>query len=190
MFENLLHRFTQPFINFGPMIPKLILGVVVGGLIIKIGLSALGKLLKIGRVPRSLIDIIQSLSAVILWIMLLGELAKAAGLSSIAVTISGSLVVLGFALANGATALTSDIIAAFFIAKDRDFNIGDRIKTGDVEGIVTKIDIRKVRVKTDDGKLFIVPNTNLDKNGWMLYAKDYQESSDKNEDKKEKKMKK
>lgn len=172
MWHGLLTRITQPFINFGPLVPKMLVGLIVGALLIKIGLLVLSKILKIGRIPRSLIDIVVSLGAVILWIMLLSELAKTIGLSSVALTISGSLVVLGFALANGATALTSDIISAFFIAKDRDFNVGNRIKTGDAEGIVEKIDVRKVRIIDDEGRKYIIPNANLDKNGWILIAKD------------------
>jgi len=172
MWQNIMDRISQPFINIGPMVPKLILGLIIGAIFIQIGLWLLKNVMKIGRIPKTLIDITLSLSAVILWIMLLGELAKTVGLSSIAITISGSLVVLGFALANGATALTSDIISAFFIAKDRDFNIGNYIKTGDVEGVVEKIDIRKVRIRGAENKLTIVPNTNLDKNGWTLIDKD------------------
>lgn len=171
MWDNIIHRITKPFIDFGPIVPKLVLGLIIGAILIQLGLWLLRHLLKIGRIPRSLIDIVMSLGAIVLWIMLLGELAKTVGLSSIALTISGSLVVLGFALANGATALTSDVISAFFLAKDRDFEIGYTIKTGDIEGVVKKIDVRKVRIDGKDGKRFVVPNSNLDKNGWVLINK-------------------
>ncbi len=168
MWSDLINRFAQPIINFWPLLPKIILGLFVGAVAIKILLEIVQKLLKVGRVPRTLIDIIASLGAIILWIMLLSEVAKFVGLSSIAVTISGSLVVLGFALANGATALTSDVISAFFLAKDRDFNIGYTIKTADIEGEIIKIDVRKIRVRGKDGKLFVIPNANLDRNGWCV----------------------
>ncbi len=174
MWQGLLNRITQPFLDFGPLIPKIVIGILIGAILIKVSLLVLSKILKISRIPRSLIDIVISLGAVILWIMLLAELAKVMGLSSVAVTISGSLVVLGFALANGATALTTDIISAFFIAKDRDFNIGNRIKTGDAEGIIDKIDVRKVRITDDEGRRHVIPNANLDKNGWILISRDGQ----------------
>lgn len=181
MWQSLIHRIVQPFISLGPILPKLIVGLVVGFIFINILLSIMRSLLKVGRVPKSLSDIITSLGSIVLWVMLLGELAKTAGLSSIAVTISGSLVVIGLALANGAGTMTSDIIAAFFIAKDKDFEIGYRIKTADIEGVVDKIDVRKVRIVGDDGQRYVVPNTNLDKNGWVLLNTDKAENKAKRE---------
>lgn len=168
MWNSLLHRITEPFVALGPLLPKLLIGLIVGLILINIIVAVSKSLLKVARVPRSLSDIILSLAGIVLWIMLLSELAKTAGLSAVAITISGSLVVIGLALANGAGSMTSDIIAAFFIARDRDFEIGYRIKTGDIEGIIDKIDVRRVRIVGDDGRRFIVPNTNLDKNGWVL----------------------
>jgi small-conductance mechanosensitive channel len=109
---------------------------------------------------------------IIFWVLLFAELARSLGFTSIAITISGSLLVLGLALANGATTLTSDIISGVFLAKDEDFEVGYRVKTGDVEGIIQKIDIRKVRIITDDDKLHIVPNVNLDKNGWVVLERE------------------
>lgn len=178
MWDGLLHRLVQPFVSFGPLLPKVIVGLLVGIVLINIAIYVSRGLLRVGRVPRSLSDIILSLGAIVLWIMLLAELAKAVGLSSIAVTISGSLIVIGLALANGAGSMTSDIIAAFFIAKDKDFEIGYRIKTGDIEGIIDKIDVRKVRIVGDDGQRYVVPNTNLDKNGWVLLNTDKQENKE------------
>lgn len=179
MWQSLLHRIETPFLAIGPLMPKLLVGIIVGIICIYIAIAITRSLLKVARVPKSLAEITLSLAGIILWIMLLAELAKTAGLSSIALTISGSLVVLGLALANGAGALTSDIIAAFFIAKDRDFEIGYRIKTGDIEGIIDKIDVRKVRIVGDDRRRHVVPNTNLDKNGWTLINIDKEENKEK-----------
>lgn len=168
MFDSLVQKFVQPLLDFGPRIPKLLLGILIGIVSIKIAIEILRYALKLARVPKSLIDIVDAISSLILWVLLFAEILKYVGFSSAAIAISSSLVFIGFALANGATSLTSDIISAFYIAKDRDFEIGFRIKTGDVEGIIEKIDVRKVRILSDDGKLHVVPNANLDKNGWTV----------------------
>ena len=171
MWIDIAGRFWEPIKNFGPKIPILIVGLIAGILVIKILLVLMERTLKITRAPKALSGIVISLVAIVLWIMLFSEIARELGLSSVAITISGSLIVLGLALASGASNLTSDIISGVFIAKDDDFEVGFRVKSKDVEGVVQKIDIRKVRIVDDDNKLHIIPNTTLDKSGWMVIAR-------------------
>ncbi|MFA7243994.1 MAG: mechanosensitive ion channel domain-containing protein [Patescibacteria group bacterium] len=165
-------RFWDPILNYLPKLPFVVLGLVIGYIIIRIVLSVLKNTLKYTKVPKALSGIIISMLTIIFWVLLFGEMARALGFTSIAITISGSLLVLGLALANGATTLTSDIISGVFLAKDEDFEVGFRVKTGDVEGVIQKVDIRKVRIVADDGKLHIVPNVNLDKNGWVVLERE------------------
>ncbi len=165
---DILQKFYEPIVVFAPKIPLLIVGLIAGILIIRLLLVLMERTLKIARAPKALSGIVISLVAIILWIMLFSEIARELGLSSVAVTISGSLIVLGLALANGASSLTSDIIAGVFIAKDDDFEVGFTVSNGKVKGIVQKIDIRKVRIIDKDGILHIVPNASIDKSGWSI----------------------
>lgn len=168
MWMNILEKFWEPIQKFGPKIPLLVVGLIAGIIVIRVLLTLLERTLRITRAPKALSGIVISLVAIILWIMLFSEMAREIGLSSVAVTISGSLVVLGLALANGASNLTSDIIAGVFIAKDDDFEVGYKVSDGKTEGVVQKIDIRKVRIMDEKGVLHIVPNASLDKTGWSL----------------------
>jgi len=172
MFIDLIDSFINPIKNYLPKLPPLILALVLGVIIIKV-LTELSKyFLKIARVPKALSSILMSLLSIILWILLFSELAREMGMTSVALTVSGSLIVLGLALSNGATALTSDIIAGVFLAKDRDFEIGYKVKIGDIEGVVQHIDVRKVRVVDDKGLLHVIPNANIDKSGWTILERE------------------
>src|SRR5207244_663493 len=42
---------------------------------------------------------------------------------------------------------------------ERVFRIGDRIKVGDIEGIVEQVGFRSTRLRTDEGALLTVPNS-------------------------------
>ena len=66
-------------------------------------------------------------------------------------------------MANGANFLVSDILSGWYLARDPDFMIGEKIKFGDIEGRVEHIDLRKVRVRDKTGHLHIIPNSILDK---------------------------
>lgn len=172
MFLDIVSSFVSPVKQFIPKLPPLILSLILG-IVIVVLLASLAKyFLKITRVPKALASIILSLLTIILWILLFSELAREMGMTSVAITVSGSLIVLGLALSNGATALTSDIIAGVFLAKDRDFEIGYKVKIGDIKGVVQSIDVRKVRIIDDDGKLHVVPNANIDKSGWTILERE------------------
>lgn len=173
---NTLLSFWQPIKNFIPKIPTVILTLIVGYLAIKILLTVLIRALKFSKLPKALINLMVSLSSIVMWVILLAELARQIGMGSLAVTISGSLAVFALALATGASALASDILAGIFLARDSDFEIGYRIKVGDVEGIVQQVDIRKIRIIDDKGKVIILPNAKLDKDGWEVISREVEDN--------------
>ena len=187
---NVLNSFWLPVYNFLPKVPTLILIVLLGYLIIQTTYRILNRALKLSKIPRALIGVIASLSLIIMWVILFAEIARQLGMGSLAVTISGSLAVLALALASGASGLAGDIIAGVFLARDSDFEIGFRIRVGSIEGIIQKIDIRKIRVVDDKGDIHILPNTKLDKEGWVIVSQNVEDNKDdlkkiiaKNEDK-------
>jgi len=187
---NVLNSFWLPVYNFLPKVPTLILIVLLGYLIIQTTYRILNRALKLSKIPRALIGVIASLSLIIMWVILFAEIARQLGMASLAVTISGSLAVLALALASGASGLAGDIIAGVFLARDSDFEIGFRIRVGSIEGIIQKIDIRKIRVVDDKGDIHILPNTKLDKEGWVIVSQNVEDNKDdlkkiiaKNEDK-------
>jgi len=187
---SVLNSFWSPVNNFLPKVPILILVVLFGYLIIQIIYWILNRALRLSKIPRALVGVIASLSLIIMWIILFAEIARQLGMGSLALTISGSLAVLALALASGASGLAGDIIAGVFLARDSDFEIGFRIKIGGIEGIIQKVDIRKVRVVDDKGDIHIFPNTKLDKEGWVIISQNVEDNKDdlkkiiaKNEDK-------
>lgn len=170
MWLEVLNQFFEPVATVGPELPVIALGLIVGFIIIKILSSLLRDTLKVARVPKALAGIIVSLVVIVMWIILFSELAREAGLSSLAIKISGSLLIVGLAAANGMSALAGDIVSGVFLAKDRDFEVGYRVRIGDVEGVIKKIDIRKTRIEDDKGNTIIIPNSKLDLTGWTVLA--------------------
>ncbi len=156
---------TQDFL---PRIPELLVTLVAGYIIIALLIAGLTRGLRLFHLPKALIEILKSLTLVVLWIVLVSHLLRLLGLSQVAVTLSGSLLVIGLAIANGAQAMVSDVISGLFLAKDPDFNIGYTIKVGETEGVIEAIDIRKTRVRGKDDTLFVLPNAQIDKEHWQV----------------------
>lgn len=149
--------------HFFPRIPELIFSLIVGILVVMVVLALLSHGLRLMRFPKALTSIIYSLASVVLWVILVAHLLRTLGLSQVAITLSGSLLVIGLAVANGAHALVADMISGLFLAKDPDFDIGYKIKSGEIEGEVESIDIRKTRIRQKNGTLVMIPNSVIDK---------------------------
>ena len=69
--------------------------------------------------------------------------------------------VLGVALGFGAQNLVRDVLAGVFILFEDQFDVGDLISAGGIQGYVTNIALRSTRLKDFDGSLHFVPNGEL-----------------------------
>jgi MscS family membrane protein len=67
----------------------------------------------------------------------------------------------GLALALAAQDTVSNFFGSLMVIVDRPFQVGDWIKTGDVEGTVEEVGFRSTRVRTFYNSLITLPNANL-----------------------------
>jgi small conductance mechanosensitive channel len=166
--NNLILDFAEPVARALPRLPKLVLTLLVGVLLIYVLMWLFEHVLRLARTPATLSGILSSIARVIMWVVLLATLFQNAGLPQIAIALSSSLALTGVALGAGAGSLVQDIIAGLFLVQDRDFNTGFRIKSGDIEGRVRRMDMRKIRIEDDKGKIHVVPTSVFDKTSWVV----------------------
>jgi len=69
--------------------------------------------------------------------------------------------ILGLAFSFGAQTLVKDLIAGFFIILENQFNIGDRIQIGKLEGEVYKMTLRMTVLKDRNDNLIYIPNSQI-----------------------------
>lgn len=166
--EAFLNVFSEPILQALPQLPDAALTLTVGIVVLYIFQWIFERVLYLVRTPRTLFDILISVSRVIMWAILIGAVFQSLGLTQIALAFSGSIAILGVAVGAGANALVQDIIAGLFLSRDRDFNVGYKIKTGDIEGIIYRIDVRKVRVMDSKGCIHVLPTSAFDKSSWVV----------------------
>ncbi len=70
----------------------------------------------------------------------------------------------GLAVSMAAKDLIADLIGGFTIMSERIFEIGDFVKTPDIEGTIEKIKFRQTEIRAVDQGLIIVPNSLLTEN--------------------------
>lgn len=170
--ENFVRAFAEPVLHALPKFPQAILTLAVGIITLYFLQWVFAKTLRLARTPRTLFDILTSISHVVLWVILIAAIFQSLGLTQVALALSSSVAILGIAVGAGANALVQDIIAGLFLARDRDFDVGYRIKTADIEGVIRRIDMRKVRLEDESGRIHVLPNSSLDKASWVVLGRE------------------
>ncbi len=66
-------------------------------------------------------------------------------------------IVLGFAFRQ----IGENFLAGFFLAFSRPFNVGDLIQSGELEGVVRKIELRSTHIRTADARDIFIPNSRI-----------------------------
>ncbi|OGK08792.1 hypothetical protein A2767_02685 [Candidatus Roizmanbacteria bacterium RIFCSPHIGHO2_01_FULL_35_10] len=69
--------------------------------------------------------------------------------------------ILGLAFSFGAQSLVKDLIAGFFIIVENQFNIGDKVLIGKLEGEVSKMTLRITVLKDKNENLIYIPNSQI-----------------------------
>lgn len=85
-------------------------------------------------------------------------------LSNLGVNVSALITGLGvggIALALAVQKILGDLLASISIALDKPFTVGDSITIGTLSGTVEKIGLKTTRIRSVNGELLIVPNTDI-----------------------------
>jgi len=168
---------TRPIINsinhILPRIPIAIIVLMLGILAIRVLSYLIRQALSLTSLPRGLQSVISSLTDVALWVFLVIALLQEMGLNNVALALTGSFAFVVLGLSQGGAAAVADVIGGLTLAKDHDFNVGDHIQViGKIaDGVVEAIDLRHTRIRGADGQIHVVPNSVIDKAGWILFER-------------------
>ena len=67
-------------------------------------------------------------------------------------------------IASNANSLIQDLLAGIFLIADTDFKVGAEVKINNVQGTVVGLDIKKTKIKDENGHIFVVSNKVFDGN--------------------------
>lgn len=151
--------------------PQLLLTFVVGYILLKIASTVIRSLIRVSHAKAALKDILMSVINAGLWILLVAALLQQMGLTQLAFALSGFVAFAGLAVTAGTSSLVQDLISGIFLAQDPDFNVGDQLRVAEIEGIIEKMDARKIRLRDKEGKLHVFPNATFDKTAWIVIKK-------------------
>ncbi len=149
-------------------LPTAVAVFLVGYVAVRVIQAAARSALAAARVTKVLQEVIMTVVGILLWIGVAALVFQGLGLNQVAIAISGSVAVIILGVATGANKVVADISAGLSLARNRDFKIGQRIRIADVEGQVSSLDGRRVRILAADGAVHVIPNSKFDENSWCV----------------------
>ncbi|GJM15096.1 MAG: hypothetical protein DHS20C13_04230 [Thermodesulfobacteriota bacterium] len=173
--ENMIEILESYWQTFLFLLPKIAIAVIIFMIVLIIA-SKLSQLVR-GAASLRMDDplIIRFMGRVARWSFIVAGLILCMfvlGLGGIAGgLIAGagvSAIIIGFAFKD----IGENFLAGIILAFSRPYNIGDKVETGDIYGIVRALDLRNTHIKTFDGKDVYVPNAMVLKNPLINYTRD------------------
>jgi len=171
--STLLDKLDTTITNVLPNLPVALVTLLAGIVIIRVISWILSWLIGFARMPKGLKEIIVSVIDALLAIFLAIVVLQALGLNNLALVFSAFVAAAGIAVGSGSSTLIADIIAGVYLARDRDFSIGDIVQAGEnlTEGEIIGMDMRRTRIKDKDGHIHSLPNAVLERKEYILVTK-------------------
>ncbi|HEY2004421.1 MAG TPA: mechanosensitive ion channel domain-containing protein [Candidatus Saccharimonadia bacterium] len=171
---DLSTNFTDHIVNgintLLPRLPNALFDLLLGILIIRLLVRVVKYTLKLTHVQDGFRQVLTSVLEMLMWVLLSITLLNELGFSGVIYFFSGSVFAIGLLLSAGGSTLASDVVAGIFLARDRDFNVGDEVIAGETPtmGIVEHIDARRVRLRDSNGVLHVIPNSLIERKEWVV----------------------
>lgn len=172
-YENLFDKLNANVNNFLPVFVNAIVIGLIGFLVIRAISWIVSWLIGFINMPKGLKTIVIALLDVILFIFLLIVVLRALGLNDLALAFTAGVAAIGIALGNGSVTLVTDIISGVYLAKDRDFGIGDIVQAGPdkIQGEILSMELRRTRIADQKGYVHSLPNSVIERNEFVLITK-------------------
>jgi small-conductance mechanosensitive channel len=149
-------------------IPRVLLGVLflaVAYVSIKVVVAVVRRVLS-GVYPESqrlVVDLVVAVVGVFLWFGAALALFKIVGLGDVAASLGTASGFVGLGVAFALKEMIADTVAGVYLLRDPDFNEGDVVESASVTGEIVSIDLRKTRLRAEDGDLVVVANRDVEK---------------------------
>lgn len=110
-----------------------------------------------------IVDLLVTVVSLFLWFGAGLALLRIVGMGNIAASLGTAAGFIALGVAFALKEMIADTVAGIYLLQDPDFNEGDFITTASVTGTITGIDLRKTRIRTEDGDLVVVANRDVEK---------------------------
>jgi small-conductance mechanosensitive channel len=164
-FQAVIREFVRGIVEAVPNIALGVLFLVLAYVVIRAVLFVVRGVLD-GIYPESqdlVVDLWVAIVGVFLWFGAALALFNIVGLGDVAASLGTASGFVGLGVAYALKEMIADTVAGVYLLRDSDFNEGDVVETASVTGEIVDIDLRKTRLRSDDGDLVVLANRDVEK---------------------------
>lgn len=114
--------------------------------------------------------IVTMVYALMLFIILVAFL-EMIGLGQIALALGAAIAFIALAVGLAMNTVLGDFVAGGFLLGEKDFGEGFEVEAAGVKGTVVDVDMRKTRIKGEDGILYVIPNKAVESATWKVFKR-------------------
>lgn len=149
----------ENLIRYAVFIAKPLIILIIGKFIIGALLKIVEKALKRSRLDAGICSFTRSALRISLWVIALIAAADSVGINTSSLVALVSVITLALSLS--VQNIFTNIFSGILILVNRQINVGDYIKVGDLEGTVKSIHILRTVLTTLDNRTELIPNSNI-----------------------------
>lgn len=163
--NDVLNEFLSGIVSALPGILSGALFLTLAYVLIRIVLSIARSVLDRLYVEEKdlIVDLAVAIVGIFLWFGAALAFLKIVGLGDVAASLGTASGFIGLGVAFALKEMIADTVAGVYLLRDEDFSEGDVVETASVTGTVTGIDLRKTRIRADDGDLIVLANRDVEK---------------------------
>ncbi len=148
-------------------IPRLVSGLVfavVAYVAIKLVLAVLGVVLRRYYSDRQALvaQLAVTVVGVFLWFGAALAFLNVVGFGDIAASLGTAVGFIALGVSYALSEMIEDTVAGVYLLRDPDFEVGDRVVVGSIEGAVAAIELRKSRFELDNGDTVVRANRDVE----------------------------
>ncbi len=163
--ERIVSEFVADIVTVLPTLLSGFVFLTLAYIFIRLVRAVLGSVL--GRLyadeQQLIVDLVVTVVSVFLWFGAGLTLFKIVGMDDVAASLGTATGFVALGVAFALKEMIADTVAGVYLLQDPDFNEGDLVTTASVTGTVTGIDLRKTRVRSENGDLVVLANRDVEK---------------------------
>lgn len=142
---------------------KAVATVLISAVIIDLAGSSIRRGLSHRIEEETILDLLESITEGVLWFTAILIVLGVLGFSEIAASLGTAVGFIALGVSLALKNVISDTVAGIYLAKDPDFNNGDKVKVEGSKGEIKTVGLRKSRIHLEDGNLRILNNSDVEK---------------------------
>lgn len=166
-----VEEFTRQVARYAPKVALALLLLILGAVFARLVRAMVRTALRRTRLRPASVHFGARVAGIAAWGVVAAIVLSTLQLQAAVLGLSGVLALVGAAVVASASGISNDIISGFFLAADPDIDVGYRIRTAGVQGVVRDIDFRKTRIVDDEGRLHVIPNRLVENAEWVVLGR-------------------